>query len=360
MIGIYLHVPFCRTRCPYCDFVSEAIGGAVPEEYIGALCREINAFDGPEEAGSVFFGGGTPSLLSPKQLERILAALHKRFALSSPEITLEANPDDVTEALAKAWRAAGVNRISLGVQSFDDDVLRYLGRRHDAAGARRACDRVAARFGNWSMDLIFGAPPIARWGGTLAECAGWAPKHVSAYGLTYEQGTPFGGRAGEAVEPDVSLSLYQQAENALGAYIHYEISNFAQPGFEARHNLLYWHNGAYAGFGAGAYSFISGVRGRNAVKTAEYIAAPGRKSEALALTEEEIRVETLIQYFRLRAGLPKAEYHRRFGVEVQQDFGPKLAALVRRGLLQDEEETIRPTREGFYLNNEIGLVLVGE
>lgn len=360
MLGVYIHIPFCRTRCPYCDFVSEAIIGKVPESYVDALCREIAAFEGPDAVASIFFGGGTPSLLHERQLDRLLHAVRKRFTLTDPEITLEANPDDVTPALISSWRGVGVNRVSLGVQSFDEETLRYLGRRHDAESARRACGDVAEQFANWNMDLMFGTPWWRQWAVTLAECVRWSPPHVAAYGLTYEPGTQFAGRVHEAVGDDTALSLYQQTETALSSYDHYEVSNYSRPGYAARHNLIYWHNEEYAGFGTGAYGYIGGVRARNLPDTRAYLNAPGQKAEALRLTEPEIRVETLIQHFRLRAGLPKDKYLRRFGRTPQQDFGPQLTQLITRGLLVEDADAFRVTAQGFYLNNEIGLALVGE
>jgi len=358
MFGIYIHIPFCRTVCPYCDFVRERVDGAAPDAYVDAVCREIERFEGPEAAGSVFFGGGTPSLLRPESLERILGTVAHRFRLDSPEITLEANPDDVTAPLARAWRDLGVNRISLGVQSFDDAVLRALGRRHNADRARDACALVAAHFENWSMDLIFGARPVEAWWPTLDECMRLDPPHVSAYGLTYEAGTPFEKRASEALDQERALRLYEEAEVALAAFDHYEISNFAKPGFAARHNLIYWRNEAYAGFGTAAFSFVDGVRARNLTDTRAYMQEPGKKSESLRLSDHEIRVETLIQHFRLREGLLKAYYRRRFGVEARADFCPQLDALCARGLIEEDKGAFRPTREGFYLNNEIGIALV--
>lgn len=358
-IGIYVHIPFCRTRCPYCDFVSQATPGNVPDAYVSGLCREISAFEGPREATSVFLGGGTPSLLAPKSLETILAVIRKQFRLVDAEITIEANPDDVTGDLVRQWRDLGLNRVSLGIQSFDDRVLSYLSRRHDAAAARRACKIVAARFENWNMDLIFGARPSACWTETLAECVRFAPPHVAAYGLTYETGTPFEHRRQDALDDDAALALYQEAEQALAAYAHYEISNYAKPAFECRHNLIYWHNEEYAGFGTAAYSFLDGVRARNLERTADYLERPGEKAETLRLTDREIRVETVIQHLRLQNGLLKADYARRFGVPPRQDFAVALDTLLARDLIEEDDLSIRPTRQGFYLNNEIGLALVG-
>ncbi len=409
MIGVYLHIPFCRTRCPYCDFVSNAIPGHIPDTFINALIDEIASFEGPNNAASFFFGGGTPSLLTPDQLNSILGALHKRFDDSRLcEITIEANPDDVTSELADAWRQSGINRVSLGVQSFDDAVLNYLGRRHSARQAHLACEIIAERFDNWSMDLIFGAYPVETWDKTLDACIAHRPRHVSAYGLTYEDGTPFGSRKSEAIESDVSLELYHLTEERLSGesrspvsrasrpcknmaetamiqdeaarvsrpcchserseesrsetvtkpYIHYEISNFAQPGYECRHNLIYWHNEAYAGFGPAAYSFLNGIRAKNETLLEVYIATPGYKTEAIHLTDREIRIETLIQHFRLKSGLEKSAYHARFGSDVRNDFASALATLISRGMLIEDAHFIRPTPLGFDLNNEIGLAIV--
>src|SRR5690606_16353377 len=234
MIGVYIHIPYCRTICPYCDFVKRRISGDVPDPFIAALCREIAEFSGPDRACSVFFGGGTPSLVRPESLETVLDALRRRFRLEAPEITLEANPDDITPDLVAAWRVLGVNRVSLGVQSFDDRVLRYLGRRHDAERARRACAVVAERFDNWSMDLIFGARPADAFEDTLRQCVALAPPHVSAYGLTYEPGTPFGRRADEAIDDEAYLCAFWTASERLEGYERYEISNFARPGYRCR------------------------------------------------------------------------------------------------------------------------------
>lgn len=359
MLGIYLHIPYCRTLCPYCDFVKARSRDGVPQAFVDALCREIAAIEGPRDAASIFFGGGTPSMASAEQLEQILRALAAKFSLHDPEITIEANPDDLSPELVRAWRAAGINRVSLGVQSFDDQCLRKLGRRHDAAKARTACEIIAAEFDNWNLDLIFGAPPIETWSETLATAIALNPPHIATYGLTYEPGTPFEKRAAEGVDDETSLRLYQEAEAALAAYDHYEVSNFAKPGRQSTHNLVYWHNRDYAGFGTGAYAYINGVRARNHAGLDDYLRAPGAKEESLTLSQHEIKLETLIQHFRLREGLPRARYTARFGVAPEADFATPLADLKARGLLEDYADFLRPTAQGYYLNNEIGLALVG-
>ncbi|MBX7257685.1 MAG: radical SAM family heme chaperone HemW [Candidatus Hydrogenedentes bacterium] len=360
LIGVYVHIPYCRTICPYCDFVKRPIKGTVPPAFLNALCSEIDAFDGASEVDGVFFGGGTPSLIAVDDFARVMDALRARFSLTpDAEVTLEANPDDVTPELMNAWTASGVNRISMGVQSFNDEALRYLGRRHDADGARRACGLVAERLPNWNMDLIFGVPPLEEWRATLETCRSFQPAHVSAYGLTYEAGTPFGKRANEAIDDETYLNQFHEVDAVLDEYERYEVSNLARPGFQCALNLRYWHNEEYAGFGPAAYSYLSGVRSRNCVKTDEYIAAPGSKQESIRLSEREVRVETLIQHFRLKRGLEKAYYEARFGASLDSDFGPVLQGLVARGLLLEAEGFIRPTPKGFELNNEIGLALVG-
>lgn len=358
LIGVYVHIPYCRTLCPYCDFVRRPLAGPVPRQFIDALVHEITAFTGASEVGSVFFGGGTPSLLDPGSLGRILDTLRQRFVLHDAEITIEANPDDVTPSLVAVWKGLGINRVSLGVQSFDDRVLRYLGRRHDAAAAQRACERVAAEFDNWGMDLIFGAPPLDAWDDTLVNCVARRPRHVSAYGLTYDEGTPFGLRRHEAVNDETWLVLYRRASERLAGLDHYEISNYAVAGYECRHNLVYWRNEEYAGFGPGAYSFLEGVRSRNHTGIDAYLEAPGEKAESVHLTDREIRVETVIQRLRLKSGLGKADYTQRFGRSVRDDFGRAFDGLLARGLLHEDDESIYPTGKGFELNNEIGLALV--
>ncbi len=357
-IGVYIHVPYCRLACPYCDFVKKGIDGGAPPAFAKAMCQEIRAFEGPDEIGSIFFGGGTPSLLDADALGAIFSALRERFSTDDAEVSLEANPDDIRDDVLKSWLDLGINRLSLGVQSFDDDVLRYLGRCHDADCARSACRQVAERFENWGVDLIFGARPVNAWLPTLSECLSFDPPHVSTYGLTFEEKTPFWKQRSEEVDSDESLDFYRAAMDALTDYDHYEVSNFAKTGFKSMHNKIYWRNEAYAGFGPGAYSFLEGVRSRNSVHINRYLTQPGEKEEVLALEDREVQLETLLQYFRTRAGLPREEYLRRFGHPVEEDFGPALEGLLNRGLLEDDGQILRPTRKGYELNNEIGMALV--
>lgn len=363
-IGIYIHVPYCRVACPYCDFVKRPTSGDAPEEFADALVREISEHEGPRTAKSIFFGGGTPSLLSEKAFTRFFEALHETFPLggsrSPTEITIEVNPDDVTDARARFWRGLGVNRLNLGVQAFDDEVLKFLGRCHDAKVARRACEIVANYFDNWGIDLIFGAKPPEPWADSLAECIRFAPPHVSTYGLTYEERTPFWNQRHTAISEDIALEQYRGAMDTLGAagYSHYEVSNFAKPGFESSHNLIYWRNEEYAAFGPGAVSYLGGVRARNLSNIAAYLARPGAKEESLLLSARETKIETLIQHFRTRTGITRNAYRTRFNTEIETDFGDALRELIARSLLTDDGARLAPTRRGYELNNEIGLALV--
>lgn len=366
MIGLYIHVPYCRVICPYCDFVRARRSGDAPKAFADALIREIETFEGDYEIASIFFGGGTPSMIALDDFARIVEALKTRFAYKKVEFTIEANPDDVVPATAGAWRDLGVNRISLGVQSFDDATLEHLGRCHDAETAFAACELVRMAFDNWGIDLIFGSnvpgagegATIARFERDLEQVLAFAPSHVSAYGLTIEEGTPFATRKGMSVADDLSLELYRMAIAALSLYEHYEISNFAISGRESVHNLIYWRNESYAGFGPGAVSYLSGTRSRNHPSISGYLRDPGRKIEQIAVSGEEERIETLIQHFRTKAGIHSAHYRQRFGTDIASDFGSQLAELCQRGLLSESSGRLSPTPLGFELNNEIGLALV--
>ena len=357
-LGVYIHVPYCRVACPYCDFVKKPVESGAPDAFTEAVCREIAAYDGPRAAASIFFGGGTPSLLSPDSMTRILKTVGEHFDLGQPEISIEVNPDDVTEDAATSWRAAGITRVSLGVQSFNDEVLNYLGRCHDAATARRACGIVARHFENWGIDLIFGARPADAWEGSLAETVRFSPPHVSTYSLTFEPNTPFWRRRTEAIDEDKSLAQYRAGIAGLADYDHYEVSNFALPGFDSRHNRIYWRNEGYVGFGPGAYSFLDGARLRNSPRINAYLDHPGEKSEVLPLSEREQRIETLIQHFRTRSGIERAYYRTRFETEIDDDFRSAIRTLAKRKLIALEDDRYVPTRRGYELNDDIGLALV--
>lgn len=359
-IGIYIHIPYCRVICPYCDFVKKRTSGDVPDKFTDALCREINSFQGPKTLSSVFFGGGTPSLLTPADTERIFETLRKQFSITEAEITIEVNPDDVTPEMITLWQSVGINRLSLGVQSFDDAVLKFLGRNHDSQRAHDACALLADAYENWSLDLIFGCKPSDTWQATLETALTYAPPHISTYGLTYEENTPFWQQRSTAIDDDTALEQYRQAHALLSDYAHYEVSNFARPGFESTHNKLYWRNEAYAGFGPGAVSFLNDIRITNPRSITAYENSPTLEQEKDQLTPDEIKLETLIQHFRTKAGIHETYYQKRFHEPITKNFAPALTSLMDRGLVTHQNKAYTPTQKGYELNNEIALALIPE
>ncbi len=266
--GVYLHIPFCKSRCSYCDFATDVYRdpGAV-ERYVDALVTEISLFSGTVNADTVYFGGGTPSLLSPEQVERVLRAVRSKFTLApDAEITMEMNPATVTPESLAAYRSLGVNRASFGVQTFDDRALKLLARGHDAADPRNTFSMLReAGFDNVSFDLIAGLPgqTLAQWRRNLDEAIALSPEHISLYLLEIHQGTPLAEqvRSGRQPTPDDELAaeMYELMLDQLAAagYEQYEISNFSRPGFESRHNSKYWTIDAVLGFGVSAHSFRS-------------------------------------------------------------------------------------------------------
>src|SRR5690349_17901172 len=270
---VYVHVPFCARRCVYCDFAI-AVRRHVPvDDYVSAVRRELALRypeTGPWHVDTLYFGGGTPSRLGGAGVALLLDALRERFVVEAgSEVTLEANPEDVTVDAARAWRAAGVNRLSLGVQSFDDAVLRWMHRVHDAAAVRCAIESArSAGFDDISVDLIFALPNEVQrsWESDLQAALALAPMHISLYGLTTEDATPLGRWRDRGIVSEAGDERYEReylyAHDALDAagFEHYEVSNFARPGRRARHNSMYWTRNAYAGLGPGAHEFDGGVR----------------------------------------------------------------------------------------------------
>jgi oxygen-independent coproporphyrinogen-3 oxidase len=361
-VGVYLHVPFCERVCPYCDFpvvASRALAPEAEERYLAALLAELAARRVPFEGralASVYFGGGTPALLSPASIERLLAGVFAAFAPvpgAAPEVTLEANPSTLERARLSAFRGAGVNRLSLGVQSFDDGVLHRLGRAHRAEEGRAALRAArTAGFANLSLDLIFAAPgqDLAGLERDLAEAAAAAPDHVSAYALTLEPGTPFAKAAARGrlalPDEDTAAAMAVRAREALEAagLAQYEISSFARPGFEAVHNARYWERRPVLGLGMGAWSLDPpgdrapfGVRRQNARALAAYLAAveSGASPEvfAEALDARAARGEAAFLALRTRRGLRAAAFAREFGLPPRALFAPEIDALRAAGLL---------------------------
>jgi oxygen-independent coproporphyrinogen-3 oxidase len=370
MVALYVHIPFCRSRCAYCAFNTYAGLDALIPAYGEALCVEIRAAPvHPQDtscATTVYFGGGTPSLLPVGVLARILDGLRERFPLlPDAEVTLEANPGTVDRAYLRAVRELGVNRLSLGVQSVHEDELRLLGRIHsweDAVGALEAAR--AAGLENVNLDLIYGLPgqTLARWQETLEAALSLEPDHLSLYALTLEEGTPLQERVarGELPPPDddTAAEMYEWAEARLAraGYVHYELSNWARAErYFCRHNLTYWYNEPYLGFGAGASSWWGGRRWTNVRHPEEYIRRLAA-GQSVAEEVEEIGPrlemgETMMMGLRLVNGVSDARFRARFGVGLADVFGGALARLSDLGLLEWDGQTARLTPRGRLLGN---------
>jgi len=375
--GLYLHIPFCVARCGYCDFNTYRHEGGLAREYLAALRAEIAAWgERPalrgRRAATVFLGGGTPSLLAPDEVAGILEAVRGAFGLvPGAEVTVEANPGTVDAAKLRCYRAAGVNRLSLGAQAFQDRLLRLAGRDHTAEDGRRAvADARAAGFGNLSLDLIFALPGQTRqeWAASLDEAVALAPEHISAYGLTYEEGTPFhrDRRAGRLrpVDEETEAAMFEEgiARLAAAGYEHYEISNFARPGFRSAHNQIYWRCGDYLGLGAGAHSCLDGRRFFNRRLPHEYIAAVRRSGSAEAgaetLTPRQRLGETMVLGLRLREGVDLEELAERFAPWGVSPEAGVLGRLQAVGLLERRGPRVRLTDRGLRLADEAFAALV--
>jgi oxygen-independent coproporphyrinogen-3 oxidase len=370
MTALYVHIPYCSSKCGYCDFASIRIDDGVPA-YLEALQIEVEAASrAADNVNTLYVGGGTPTILTPAQISRLFARLRELFDIApEAEVTFEANPCSLTQEKAETLAACGVNRVSLGAQSFVDTELSFLGRAHGAGDTRDAVSLLRrVGIGNISLDLIFAIPSQTpeSWRYSLDEAMRLEPSHISAYGLTFEPSTPF-GRALEAGEiekqsDEQELELYEIARDMLthGGFEHYEISNFALPEMRSRHNLVYWMNLEYIGLGAGAVSYLGGKRISNLRDPAQYIEA--MKSEGSAVFESELieprmqAIETMIQRLRLREGVDRAEFEARFAMHPEELFGGRFGELIDLGLLEQTPDSIRSTTRGWHLANEVALM----
>ena len=361
MFGLYIHIPYCRSKCRYCDFYSTPCPDGVPEAYIDALCREMDRFSPcgstPLRPDTLYFGGGTPSLLTPAQAARLIRAA---WPAPGAEITLEANPETVTPERLAAFRRAGVNRLSLGIQTARDDSLARLGRRHTAAQSRRALGMaVQAGFTDISGDLMLALPAytMAELDETIALLAESGCTHISGYLLKIEPNTVFGKRPPEALpDDDAAADFYLAAVEKLAAlgYAQYEISNFARPGFESRHNRIYWDCGDYLGLGPAAHSCMGGKRFATPAGTAAFLAAPAVYEPQGECTAEDY----IMLQLRLSRGLSLSALRARYGVSFSSEKLRFLQTLAEHGLAVFDGSVLRLTPRGMLVQNSILCELV--
>ncbi len=375
MLGLYVHIPFCVRKCGYCDFNSYAGLEALAEPYVRAVALEA-AVVGPKvfgrRVGTVYIGGGTPSVLHGPQMARLLRCVHSVFAVEpDAEVTVEVNPDTVSLAKLKRFRGLGVNRLSIGIQALEDAHLRCLGRVHTARAALRSFALARdAGFANINVDLIYAIPEqsLADWRRTIQRVTQLRPEHVSAYALTLEDGTPMHRDMAEgriALPPEeLELAMAESAAELLIAagYEHYEVSNFALSGRRSRHNQIYWRSEEYVGLGAGAHGYLDGCRYGNVAQPSEYIERAGAGRELAVLRERlppaKALGEALMLGLRMREGVDLSELHRRFEIDPLQRYRRELDDLRRRGLIGMSNGRLWVTRAGLHLLDEVTLRFV--
>jgi oxygen-independent coproporphyrinogen III oxidase len=364
--GVYVHLPFCPYICPYCDFAKWAWDDARAARYIDALRAEIAAAP-RAEARTLFFGGGTPTTYSPEIIGSLIDDIRARFGLPrDAEVAAEANPDPSLAARLPGLRAAGVNRLSIGVQSFDPHELRVLGRQHTAADVANAVRAArAAGFDNLSLDLIFGVPGQTEesWAATLDAAVALDIEHLSCYGLTIEEGTPYaawfardpGAFAGESREARMYAIAIDRLRTA--GFEQYEISNWAKPGFRSQHNALYWANEPYLGLGVGAASYLGGVRSTHTRELGAYCEAAlaGRPipGESERLEGPAQAGEAIMLALRTAEGVDLAKFRERYGIDVGERYRNVVDELVAAGVLAADTAHLRLTERGRFVANDV-------
>jgi len=374
-IGLYIHIPYCLHKCGYCDFNSHPDNAQERDQYVPALIREIRHYaqrlkDRP--VATIFFGGGTPTTLPAGDQIRILKACKRYFNVAEDaEITTEANPSTVETGSLKCLRSAGINRLSVGVQSFDAEELKRLDRVHSVAEIHETVTRArSAGFDNLSLDLMFALPGQTRecWADNLEQALTKQPEHLSTYNLTIEPGTAFHKQhaaGGLTLLPEeFQLELYQYTIDRLkdAGYEHYEISNFARPGYQSRHNTLYWENGEYLGVGAGASSCLDGVRFKNFNTPAHYIERVTAEGHAVQTREtvgtRQAMGETMMLGLRLIQGVSIPKFEQRFQVPFDHTFGPVVERLREQDLISVDTDRIALSPRGLYLADSVILEFI--
>jgi len=369
--GAYLHVPFCTHRCGYCNFTLVAGRGDLVPSYLKALEIELSRLDGPCEVDTLFIGGGTPTFLSAKELAQLLKLATQRFPLAAGhEFSVEANPADITAEKVAMLADHGVNRVSLGVQSFRAKKLKILERDHHREEVHQAIEQVVQRIENLSLDLIFATPgeSLAQWQADLDEALKAPIRHLSTYGLTYEQGTAFWSRLRRAelseADEELQRAMYLTAIDTITAAGHhqYEISNFAQPGYACRHNERYWLGESFHAAGPGAARFLDGVRETNHRSTTTYIkkvlAGESPIAERDALTAEQRARERLVFGLRRVEGIDGERFALNTGYHVENLAAEEIENFVAWGLIERDGTQLRLTREGLLLSDSVAVALL--
>lgn len=374
--GLYIHIPYCVHKCGYCDFNSHNIDTEEMSGYVDALIREMQHYNrgmtGDSVINTIFFGGGTPTTLPVDFLVKLLEGCHEYFNINPDcEITVEANPATVSPHQMQVLHSAGYNRISIGVQSLNERELKFLERVHSVEEVHQTVNWArAGGFNNLSLDLMFALPgqTLENWENSLGQVIAKQPEHISTYNLTIEPGTAFykmQSRGNLTMPADeFQLALYKQSIEMLAdaGYQHYEISNFAKPGYESRHNLNYWNNGEYLGLGAGASSFLDGVRSKNYNLPARYIQAVRQHGTAVEFNEKldplNALGESLMLGLRLLKGISVKQLEQKFRVPFLKVYGDVVSSLVEQRLISFKNDRISLSKKGLFLADSVILEFI--
>lgn len=371
-LSLYIHIPYCIKKCAYCDFVSYTDKASTADEYCNAVIRELSSYKLDEyTVRTVFFGGGTPSSIKAELIGKIMSAIQNTCDVAQDaEITIECNPCTLDAAKLAEYKKMGINRLSIGVQSFDDGLLGLIGRAHDAATARKSilCANDAG-FENISLDIMFAIPTQteAQLVATLEECISLKPKHISAYSLILEDGTPLKRKTDNGSLPltddETDRHMYHTLCDMLSSagYEQYEISNFAKPGYESRHNIVYWERGEYIGLGCAAHSFFAGTRYEAPCETERYIAQAGiREWDKQQISCDDAAEEAVMLGLRMNKGLSESDFLSATGFDIKAQCKHSLDRLTKAGLVVCRDGRISATKAGRDVLNYIILQLVSD
>ena len=370
--SLYIHIPFCISKCIYCDFNSIVTKPQIVDEYLKAVEQELQLATGKHSFKTVFIGGGTPTVLNETQLDRLLNIISKHIDIPSlKEYTIEVNPGTLSDEKTIIMKNSHVDRVSIGIQSFNDRYLKLLGRIHSANEAKDIFLNLREKgFNNISIDLIYGYPAqtLNEWKKDLRECCKLDPEHISAYCLTYEQGTPIvemtdSGTLQKLSEED-ELKMYEFTNDFLrdNDYNHYEISNFAKQDKECLHNTVYWENREYIGIGAGAFSYVNGERYCNIKNVKEYTSSSISKKRLICFSEKlpqkQRASEILIMALRMTSGISKKEFTKKSGFDLNELFEKQLNNLTQAGLINFDNERVKLTTKGLSVADSVMMEFV--